>query len=231
MKRLVAIALVGISSVLASARGLHADQITIQFSGLDLTYNGSTLYDTRDINGGLGIPAEATPLVTATFFLNNTLVGLLTSDIFIDVILPTINIPTAGGLVNTSGSGNFDLLTKNQITGWGLANHIDNTFALIYVAATRTLFGSGSGTISSQDLPFGLVAEEPVTISFSLQLSDITASNGFLTGFRARGTGEINSLSSAAVPEPASLAMLGLGGAVIGWRARRRRSAEAVVLS
>ena len=93
MKRLVAIALVGISSVLASARGLHADQITIQFSGLDLTYNGSTLYDTRDINGGLGIPAEATPLVTATFFLNNTLVGLLTSDIFIDVILPRSTSP------------------------------------------------------------------------------------------------------------------------------------------
>lgn len=222
-------ALLFVSAMLtsASAGPVVPGNLEIQITGLNLAYDGSSIFDMRSIAGGGGNPALADPLTSVSFLLNGELVGnILTSNIFADVFIADVGgIPAGGGLVTSGGNGDafgVDLLTKPTVPGWGLALDIAS-FQVFYSGSGISMATTGVATSSSfQDLPFNLelIETEPIKIVFSsANLSDITDDGTFLTGFRAAGTGNI---SGTGIPEPGTLALLGLGMIALARRAKRR---------
>jgi hypothetical protein len=196
-----------------------ATTIQIQFSGLDLVYNGSSIYDATSSVGGTGNPAVSDSLITMAFLKDGVLQGILTSNIYADVAINGVSsIPVTGGTVYSTGGGIFDLLTSTA--GWGLALDVANGFQVNYNGTSVNFLGSGlASNIFAQSLPFGLAIGDPVQISFSTgNLTNLTSSGGFLTGFHSSGTGEV----AGTVPEPGTLLLLGTGLVGIASFARRR---------
>ena len=66
-------------------------------------------------------------------------------------------------------------------------------------------------------MPSGFYFVDPVSVSFSTQVSQLTTAGGYVTRFVSAGTGELQG-----VPEPATLGLLAFGALVI---LRRRRTA------
>ncbi|GMU84239.1 MAG: hypothetical protein AMXMBFR47_41090 [Planctomycetota bacterium] len=203
-----------------------ADTI-IEFTGMNLVYNGSSLVDAGSAAGGVRNPTDADALATVDFFSNGSLVGSLDSDISLDILIPdVVNIP-AGANVHyqqtTPGNpGFFDLLIgTSPLASEFLQLDLENV-SIVYSdisGLARFTFGAAIAESSSQNLPFGLTMTDPITVSFSAQVdpATLTSAGGFITGFEAFGTGEF----AEAIPEPASLALLMLGAAA----GLRRRSA------
>jgi hypothetical protein len=191
--------------------------LEIQFSGMDLVYNGADLFDTGASNTArIGSPAQSDPLMTMSFLVDGVVQGQLTSNIAIDTFIKGLSgVPAAGGTVLTSGNGNsygLDLLTKATTPGWGLALQIDK-FNFFYSGNKVAIATSGQSTsLWSQDLPFGLAfnPSQPISIVLSsANLTNLTTAGGFVTGFHAAGTGNI---SGVLLPEPTTMLLLGLGG-------------------
>jgi len=229
-KRLLSRSLAPLVLTLAAltAPAANASTIEIQFTGLDLQYDGTSIYDAGTHNTvGAGDPAQADKLSSMSFYLDGSLVGsILTTDIFADLYIANVlNIPAGGGVVVSGGNGGtfgVDLLTKNQTPGWGLALDI-NTMQFFYTGSKIAISVSGLATnLAAQDLPFGLVFDpsQPITIVMSSALlTGVTTAGGFVTHFNAAGTGNV---AGTAVPEPATLSMMGVGLVAIGGYARRR---------
>jgi hypothetical protein len=216
-------------SVLVSSAILAAPAsgavLEIQFSGMDLVYNGSDLFDAGASNTiGSGSPAQADSLLTMVFLVDGVQQGILTSNIGIDAYIKGLSgIPAAGGSVVTSGNASgfgVDLLTQAATPGWGLALNIDK-FNFFYTGSNIAIAaGATSTSFFDQDLPFGLAFDEsqPVSIVLSsANLTNVTTAGGFVTGFRAAGTGNI---SGVLVPEPTTMLLLALSGLSL---IRRRR--------
>jgi uncharacterized protein (TIGR03382 family) len=204
--------------------GASAD-VVIEFTGMNLVYDGSSIYDAGSTSGGLADPADADALASADFFVDGTLVGSLSNDISLDVFIPDISgISDAPGTVhNVSTPGNpgfFDFLigTSPLASEFLLVDIESLNFTYVDVSGVvQFTFGAAVGVGSAQNLPFGLQVADPVTLSFSAQVDpgSLTNAGGFITGFEASGTGEYR-----AIPAPASAALLALGAAA-GWRRRR----------
>jgi hypothetical protein len=83
------------------------------------------------------------------------------------------------------------------------------------------VLAAGEAQVLSQMLPIDAEFAGDVAVSFSTQVKSgtLTSSGGVVTGFQAKGTGEINGV---AVPEPALAGLLitGLFGCLIGARRR-----------
>jgi MYXO-CTERM domain-containing protein len=208
-------------AVIASAA--QAD-VQIEFTGVDLVYDGSSIYDAGSSAGGLADPADADPLASVDFFVNGGLVGSITSDVSLDVFIPDVaGMSDAANTVDvqtTPGNpGFFDLLigTSPIASEFLIIDLGSVTITYIDISnLAQFTFGASISDTYSQNLPFGLVITGPVTVSFSAQVDpdSITSAGGFITGFTAAGTGEVNG-----VPAPGALALLGLAGMC----ARRRR--------
>jgi len=216
---------VGAAAIAFAAAGADAG-ILIQFTGMNLVYDGSALYDAGSTSGGLADPADADSLISVDFFDNGVLVGSLSSDIALDVFIPgVVGIPAAPGTVfndTTAGDpGFFDLLIGTSPLASEFLIVDLNSVNVTYVdisGQVEFVFGAALASTFAQNLPFGLVMEDPLTVSFSAQVDpgSITSAGGFITGFTASGTGEYQ-----AVPAPGAAIVLGAGA--FGAMARRRR--------
>ncbi|NQU23221.1 MAG: PEP-CTERM sorting domain-containing protein [Candidatus Nealsonbacteria bacterium] len=233
-KLAIAILLVlGLAVTFASAPASGA-VLRIHFTGLDLKYDGSNLYDATNIAGGTGNSAEADELTALDFFLDGVPVAGLSSDIYADVLIQNVlNIPAAGSpptvvSSNTTPFG-FDLLTSTASSGaWGLQLELDQlSFDLFDPATTGgelKLWAHGAiADTGIQNLPPGLEFLDEVEISAIVTLTDptYTADQQFFATFDATGTGDV---SGPAVPEPATLMIWSLLGlfsmGAYGWRRR-----------
>lgn len=217
----------------ANETRVHAGSLQIQFTGLNLSYNGTNLFDSAFPNTvGSGDPAQSDSLTSMSFYLDGNQVGsLLSSDIYADVYLAGIlNIPDGGGVVNSTGNGGtfgFDLLTENNLPGWGLALNI-NTMQFFYTGSKIAIAVSGlASSLGVQSLPFNLEYDpsQPITIIVSsAELTNVTTAGGFLTGFNAGGTGNVAG-QGFLVPEPSSVVVAVLGSLALLPLVRRRRIA------
>lgn len=222
-------AICGAVSVALSAATARAG-IIIEFTGLNLVYNGSSLSDAKSLAGGLANPADADPLASVDVFLDGTLIGSLGNDIALDAYIPdVVNIPDGPNAVyNLTTPGNpgfFDLLigTSPLASQFLLLDVSAMNIAFIDVSGVAQFtFGAAVTSAGSQNLPFGLEIGDPITVSFSAQIDPGTRTSaaGFVTGFDASGTGEIG---GPLIPEPASGLLL-LAGGLFAAGLRRRRT-------
>ena len=211
------------ASALALVAASAQSAVIIHFTGMNLSYDGSAIYDGGSTSGGVGDPADADALTTVDFFEDGVLVGSLDSDVWLDVYIPDITGLAAGAnsVSNITTPGNpgfFDLLmgTSPLASEFLLADIGEVSFTYNNIAGfAHFAFAATISEEYAQNLPFGLDIAGPVMISFSAQLQNVTASGGFLTGFNAFGTGEYNE-----VPAPAS-ALLIAGLAAPALRRRR----------
>jgi hypothetical protein len=208
---------------------LQASTLEIQFTGLDLDYDGNNLFDSGVHNTlGSGNPAQADSLTSMNFYVDGSLVGVLNTDVYADLYIANVGaMPVGGGVLNSLGNGGtfgVDLLTSNGVPGWGLALNI-NTMQFFYTGSNIAISVSGlASSIFAQQLPFALAYDpsQPVTIVMSsANLSNLTSAGGFITNLKAAGTGNV---AGVLVPEPSTFVLLGLGCiAAVGHAAKRRR--------
>ncbi len=215
---LVGCALTSVQSVAATIQ-IELTGVNVNYSDPDAGGAGTgTLADA-------GAPADA---LTAMLFSDDGVpAGTLTSppdSLTLDFLvggIPSIAVPApnnstsvtapAGGLL-TLAVNSGDILDLDLDTVEVVYSRI--SFSTVDI---RLLFAGSVGSILSQNLPFGLNVDDPVTVSFNLQ-GTISESGGFLTGFTGSGTG----LLTAPVPEPSSifLAMASVAFVCCGRRHR-----------
>ena len=205
---------------LVPANSAFAALLAIEFTGLDLQYDGTNIFDAGGDAGGDGSPDTADELFTMTFMIDGALVGTLDSDIYADVWIPDVEIPAAGGGVASVGGGFFDLLTNPAAPYFGASLPLDG-FEVLYTGGEIAVFGTGVATAAFNDLPFGaeFVEGSEVSISFSTQINNLNDDGEVVTSFDASGTGEAR---GPQIPEPTTLLSLVAGLAALTLAARRR---------
>jgi hypothetical protein len=225
LKRLsTAIALLACVSLFSGVAS--ATTLQISLNGVNGTYDPTVpnLCDSTSCTSGNNVFAQGDPLDAVTYSLiPGGLVGIQTGADVIGVDF-TLNLGAklTNGDVVAITSGVFDLF---QGGAWGLALDIsggtvtatDNGVAIIAL-------GSLVGSIFSQNLPFGLMIGEPITVGFNLNYV-LPTGVGFgsgeeLPGFSAQGTADIN---GEAVPEPGTYALMGAG--LLGLAFLKRKKA------
>lgn len=186
--------------------------VMIQMGGIDVSYTGSNIED-------MGTAQNPDPLTNATFFVNNATLGADTTGVTLDLNIPGLsNIPATGGTVSSAANGSLYLdLGGGEFISLTLKAALVSYFPM--TSAIQFVFSGVSSTISGQHLPYGLSLIDPVSVSFSSQVTpgSVSQSGGYLTAFSSAGTGELQ-----AVPEPATLSLLALGGLAARKRRHRR---------
>jgi hypothetical protein len=183
--------------------------LQIQFTGLNLSYDGATITDAGSPDGGNCDPNEADPLDTVEFKVNGSSVGLLTSadDIYMDLSIPDVTGLSDNNIVTnvTSGPGSYFHLLIGPNAEEYLKLEADEV-TVIYLKTSNTVqfvYGGSVASVNGQNLPFDVTVGQNVSVSFSTKVDDdskTTDQDNFVTGFTSSGTGEI---SGQAVPEPA----------------------------
>lgn len=212
-------------AVLASGPLAQAEPIEIQFTGLNLVYDSPQLFDAKSDAGRNNLPAESDKLNTVTFEANDTVVRIDNADVFADILIKgVLNIPAGGGEVFSSNGDTFgvDLFRTTVGDQWNLNLNLDQ-LSIWYSGFEIAIAASGTASsVDSQNLPAGVPTideSKPINLAMVGTLSNVQTSGGFVTAFRASGTGSI-----AAVPEPSSLVGLLIGAVGLlayAWRRRR----------
>ena len=199
--------LVAAFSFLSCGNYAQAGVIELQFSGLEISYDGSTITD-----GGTG----ADPLTSVVILEDNTVTGgsPFVSDIAIDIVIPGVSgISAAGDQVLSDPGGS---LTLSLPGGDFVALSLEEVI-VTYVDGSDPsfVFGATVAEVLAQSLPAGLVMNNPVSVSFSTTIDTLTVDAGVVETFTASGTGEIRDV----IPEPTTVALVLVGAfATLGAR-------------
>jgi len=192
-----------------------ASLIQIQMGGVDLRYNGTNVFDA-------GPGANPDPLTNVTFLVDGFQPGPAdTTGVALELdIQGVLNIPVGGGQVGGTGG------TLALTLGGGEYLSLDlSTISITYIPVTATIQFVFVGTAASstgQNLPYSISIDDPISVSFSTQtVQPVGQSGSFLSSFSTAGTGEIQGFGTG-VPEPATLALLGMGLGTVILKRRRR---------
>src|SRR5690606_20158736 len=125
-------------------------------------------------------PADADPVTSMDFSIDGSPVGSLSSDIYVDIAIPDVTgISDAPGNVQNiltpgTSSGIFDLLIgSSPLASEYLVIELGQV-NVTYVDVANVVqfsFGAAVSDVFAQNLPFALQVGDPITISFSAQLS------------------------------------------------------------
>ena len=192
-----------------------AETLAIQYTGLDIRYNGSTITTVGGFDS----------LQSVDFAVDEINVFSLNapgdSPLAVALNIPGVTgLPVAGGSVTSAAGGTLSLALPG---GDYLDLQLDEA-EVVYVALnTFNLYfalGAGSANLIGQSLPVLDFAGD-IAVSFSTQVktSTLKIDGAVVTGFDAAGTGEIKGMQ---IPEPASAALL-LSGLLVCLAGRRRR--------
>lgn len=190
----------------------NAATLEILFEDIDISYDDSlgTIVDQNDPD----------PLTNVDFVVDGGVVGGIPAGATLDFEIPGVPAiaDVSGTIVTSDPGGNFNF-------DFGGGNFLDLdldevTVTYISILSVKFAFGGSVAGIGGQDLPFGLTLGDPVSVSFSTTIDDITVDSGIVKSFLGSGTGEVE---GAAVPEPTSLGIAALGGLLATMFASRYR--------
>jgi hypothetical protein len=225
-----------IVAIAAVCLPLAAEGATINMilSDVDVQYNGEasgntgSIYDTIGQPGGNLNPTEADTVETAVFEVDTTHIGTIVDapgaamygDMRVNGVGGSLPLNTLNTNVGSNGGGfGFDWFTQ---TGNNLRLGISSLSNVLI--ANNLFFFSGTATVLSQNLPFGLAFVPNSTVAFSYTSSTAPSLNGTSPTFFAQGSGALT-ITGELIPEPATISLLGLGLTVLAAGAIRRRSA------
>lgn len=208
MRKMTGVTVVAMLATIV-ASSASAAVIQIQLGGVTLSYDGNSIVDTGPVNPDT--------LTNATFMVSDSWVGMDVTGVTLNLDIPNVsNIPLSGGPVSSDANGFLDLdLGDGEFLNLTLDSVTVNYIPVL--STVQFIFAGSSSTIDDQNLPYGLSFDNPVSVSFSTQISQIDDDGTYVTEFTSAGTGEIQG-----VPEPATLGMLAFGGIAALWRKRRK---------
>ena len=211
-----------------AAGQVSADTIEIFFTGIDIAYDGSDIVDSDP--GG----ANPDPIINASVVINGaaaTISGNVTADLFINDVSVLLN-----QTVMNTGTGSYFQLNFED----GLDADTDPDFLRLDLNEVMVTYLDSSpkdfvfsasvadGFTRSDSLPFDVLIDNPITLSFSAQTNSVTlGGQGAVASFTASGSGEVRGEfdpdMNQRVPEPASIGMMVLAGLMGSVYAMRKR--------
>lgn len=208
-------------AVAANAQLNIGSSVNAQFTGLSLGQTGTVLFNGVTVNVGVGklsfdVTAPNSSEKTKVYSVCGDFSSVLDSGYHSYALTTTKNDGTglgkAGALVNTF----FDAAnTKEKAAGLQLA-----VWKAIY--DNSYTFSNTTGKIKASTADFGDVNKSGTALYYAAQYYN-ASSSGIAIFAKTSANGGQSQLTTAPVPEPASLAALGVGAAAL---IRRRRKSK-----